>query len=110
MGAIKPSTVALPTYEIVAEPLTEAAFEPYGQACIPPPTGEALKLGKEVGGIDLLRDDGEGTLHIEICKVEILPKRMMRTNRHWGFIQFFGFMRGEVCNYRRRSGDVEGRL
>ena len=97
MGASETTTVALPAYEIKAEPLTEAGFVPYGQACIPPPARDGVELEKEVGGIDLLRDDGDGTLHIEICKVEMLPERLMRTNRHWGFTQFFGFMRGKFA-------------
>lgn len=97
MRATEASTAGVHAYEIVAEPLTEAAFAPYGQACVPPTTQEGLGIGSEVGGIDLLRDDGDGTLHIEICKVKMLPKLMTRTNRHLGFTQFFGFMRGKFA-------------
>jgi len=97
MRSKKLSTLELPTYEVVAEPLTESAFEPYGQACIPPPVSDGMDGEKGVGGIDLFRDDGEGTLHMEICKVRMLPELMTRTNRHWGFTQFFGFMRGKFA-------------
>ena len=90
-------SVALPTYQIVAEPLTKEGFRPYGQVCLLPPASDGLEHGKEVGGLDLFRDDSEGTLHIEVCKVRPLPDRMTRSNRHWGFTQFFAFLRGKFA-------------
>ena len=97
MGAVEATTVALPVYEIVAEPLTEEAFRPFGQASIPGPVEENWEDDRHVGGIDLFRDDSRGELHIEILKVEMLPELMKRTNRHWGFTQFFAFMRGKFA-------------
>jgi ureidoglycolate hydrolase len=97
MSATGATTVALPVYEIVAEPLTEEAFRPFGQASIPEPFAEDWEDDRHVGGIDLFRDDSQGELHIEVLKVEMLPELMRRTNRHWGFTQFFAFMRGKFA-------------
>ena len=97
-GAPRDAETGLPSFEIVAEPLTPEVFAPYGRAYVPPTALDRLSgvwPGKsELGGIDHLWVNDTASIHEEISLVGPLPQPLFRTNRHLNFGQVFRCMQG----------------
>lgn len=97
-GVPRDAVTGLPSYEIVAEPLTPEVFEPYGTAFVPPTAEQDHRdlwpNKKTVGGIDHLWVNDTEHVHLEISLVGPLPQPLHRTNRHLNFGQVFQCIEG----------------
>lgn len=84
----------MPALDLIAEPLTAAAFAPFGRVIEPAAAGEAINGGsarrhEAVAALDLVRDGGRAALAMYSAEARAFPFEAVEIERHRGSDQVF---------------------